>query len=320
AEAALAYKIEGDKKYLDAAKKYLEAATSYDVWGYAYNKPNVDLAAGHLLYGMGWGYDLLYHDLTEAERARYRDKLSKQARLLFDYYKPKPGRTYSYSQNHVFIPMAGLGVAADALYDEVADAPEWAKLARAIYDRVLATYSQDGYYYEGFEYWIFSTPWLVHYLDAHAHATGEDLYDRPGFRLTHKYVAHSLLPDGKYVFDFGDIYEGNLTRAGKGDEYPRTHPNGHFNTNYNLLYRLAQRFHNPEAQGVPAWLKNFKQVNAEDYWSLIWYDSSLKPIPIQQQSTSYHFRDHDVFFWRSDWTTNATAFAFKCGPSEGHHT
>src|SRR5499433_1565056 len=112
AEAALAYKIEGDRKYLDAAKKYLEAAVSYDIWGYAYNKPNVDLAAGHLLYGMGWGYDLLYHDLSEAERARYRAKLIKQAGLMFDYFKPKPGRTFAYSQNHTFIPIAGLGVAA----------------------------------------------------------------------------------------------------------------------------------------------------------------------------------------------------------------
>ena len=40
----------------------------------ANNKPNVDLAAGHLLYGLAWGYDLLYHDLTENERARYREK------------------------------------------------------------------------------------------------------------------------------------------------------------------------------------------------------------------------------------------------------
>ena len=31
AEAALAYKIEGDRKYLDAAKKYLEAAVSYEI-------------------------------------------------------------------------------------------------------------------------------------------------------------------------------------------------------------------------------------------------------------------------------------------------
>jgi len=320
AEAAFVYKIENDKKYLVAAKKFMDAAVSYDIWGYANNKPNVDLAAGHLLYGLGWGYDLLYNDLTEQERTRYRDKLIKQSRLLFDFFKPKSGKTYAYSQNHTFIPIAGLGIAAYALYGETPEAAEWAGLARAIFDRVLDTYSQDGYYYEGFEYWIFSTPWLVHYLDAHAHATGEDLYDRPGFREMYKYVAHSMLPNGNYVFDFGDIFEGPLTRAGKGDEYPRTHPDGHFNTNYNLLYRLAQRFKSGEAQGVASWLKAFKQVNAEDYWSLIWYEPAVKELPIDRQPTSHHFRDHDVVLWRSDWTTNATAFAFKCGPSEGHHT
>jgi hypothetical protein len=320
AEAAFAYKIEGDQKYLDAARKYMDAAVSYDIWGYASNKPNVDLAAGHLLYGLGWGYDLLYHDLSEAERSRYREKLIKQARLLADYFKPKPGRTFAYSQNHTFIPLAGLGVAAYALYDETPEAPAWASLTRAIYDRVLETYSQDGYYYEGFEYWIFSTPWLVHYLDAHAHATGGDLYERPGFRLMHQYVAHSMLPSGKYVFDFGDIFEGPLTRAGKGEEYPRTHPQGHFNTNYNLLYRLAQRFQSGEAQGVAEWLKRFDQVNAEDFWSLVWYDAKLKPVPIERQSAWHYFPDHDVFYWRSDWSKEATAFAFKCGPPEGHHT
>jgi len=319
AEAAFIYKIEGDKKYLDAARKYMDAAVSYDIWGYASNKPNVDLAAGHLLYGLGWGYDLLYHDLSDQERTRYREKLIKQARLMADYFKPKSGKTYSYSQNHTFIPIAGLGVAAYALYDETPEAPQWASLARAIFDRTLATYSTDGYYYEGFEYWIFSTPWLVHYMDAHAHATGEDLYDRSGFRLMHEYVAHSMLPSGDYVFDFGDIFEGPLTRAHKGDEYPRTHPQGHFNTNYNLLYRMAQRFQSGEAQGVAEWLKSFGQVNAEDFWSLIWYDAKLKPVPIAQQERWHYFPDHDVVYWRSDWTKNATAFAFKCGPPEGHH-
>jgi len=320
AEAAFIYKIEGDQKYLDAARKYMDAAVSYDIWGYPNNKPNVDLAAGHLLYGLGWGYDLLYNDLTVAERTRYREKLIKQARLMAEYFKPKSGKTFAYSQNHTFIPIAGLGVTAYALYDETPEAPAWASLSRAIFDRVLATYSQDGYYYEGFEYWIFSTPWLVHYLDAHAHATGEDLYDRPGFRLMHEYVAHSMLPTGNYVFDFGDIFEGPLTRAGKGEEYPRTHPQGRFHTNYNLLYRMAQRFQSGEAQGVAAWLKSFNQVNAENFWSLVWYDASLKPMPIERQQAWHYFPDHDVVYWRSDWSKNATAFAFKCGPPEGHHT
>ncbi|HET6863528.1 MAG TPA: DUF4962 domain-containing protein, partial [Pyrinomonadaceae bacterium] len=320
AEAAFVYKVERDPKYLAAAKKFMDAAVSYDIWGYANNKPNVDLAAGHLLYGLGWGYDMLYNDLTEAERVRYRDKLIKQARIMAEYFKPKSGRTYAYSQNHTFIPIAGLGVAAYALYGETPEAAGWASLARAIFDRVLATYSQDGYYYEGFEYWIFSTPWLVHYLDAHLHSTGEDLYDQPGFRAMPQYVAHSMLPSGGYVFDFGDIFEGPLTRAGEGDEYSRTHPGGRFNTNYNLLYRLAQRFNSGETQGIAAWLKGFNQVNAEDYWSLVWYEPNVKAVPIEKQPASYYFKDHDVVYWRSSWSKDATAVAFKCGPSEGHHT
>ena len=94
----------------------------------------------------------------------------------------------------------------------------------------------------------------------------------------------------------------------------------HFNTNYNLLYRLAQRFQSGEAQGVAAWLKGFGHVNAEDFWSLIWYDAKIKPVPIERQQAWHYFPDHDVFYWRSDWSKRATAFAFKCGPPEGHHT
>ncbi len=320
AEAALAYKIEGDPKYLLAAKREMDAAVSYDVWGYTYSKPNVDLAAGHLLYGLGWGYDLLYHDLTEVERTAYRNKLIRHANLLADFYKPRKGRSYSYSQNHVFIPMAGLAVAAYALYDEAPDAPQWAALSRAIYDRVLATYSQDGYYYEGFEYWIFSTPWIVHFLDAHAHATGEDLWNEPGLREMHKYVAHSLLPDGQYVFDFGDIFEGNLTRAGEGAEYRRSHPGGRFHTNYNVLYRIASRFRDGEAQGIAEWMHQSNHINFEDYMTLLWYDPEVKAVPIEQQPTYHYFKDHGVVFWRGGWTKKATAFAFKSGPPEGHAT
>jgi hypothetical protein len=320
AEAAFAYKIEGDRKYLDAAKKYMDAAVSFDIWGYANNKPDVDLAAGHLLYGMGWGYDLLYHDLTQAERTKYQDKLVRQAHLMFDYFKPKSGKTYAYSQNHTFIPISGLAVTAYALYDEVPEAPQWAALSRAIFDRVLATYSTDGFYYEGFEYWIFSTPWLIHYLDAQAHATGEDLYEQPGLSQMYQYVAHAMLPGGDNVFDFGDVYSGPQTRAKKGEDYERTHPGGHYSSNYNLLYRMAGRFHNGEAQGVAKWLKSLGQVNAEEFWSLIWYDAKLAAAPITTQQRWHYFPDHEVVYWRSDWSPRATAFAFKCGPPEGHHT
>lgn len=319
AEAAFVYKITGERKYLDAAKKYMDAAVGYDVWGYYYNKPNVDLAAGHLLYGMGWAYDLLYDDLTVEERAKYREKLIKQARLLADFFKPKSGKTYAYSQNHTFIPISGLAVTAYALWDETPEAKDWSALSRAIFDRVLATYSPDGYYYEGMEYWIFSTPWLVHYMDAHLHATGENLYETaPGFRLSHKYVAHSTLPGAEFNFDFGDIYAGPITRARKGDDYERERINGKFRTNYNILYNLAARYRDGEAKGVADWLRASGQVNAEEIWTFIWFDENQKSISIERQKLWHYFPDHGVAYWRSSWQSDATAFAFKAGPPEGH--
>jgi len=319
AEAAFIYKITGEKKYLEAAKKYMDAAVSYDVWGYSYNKPNVDLAAGHLLYGMGWAYDLLYDDLTASERTKYREKLIKQARLLHDFFKPKNGKTYAYSQNHTFIPISGLAVTAYALMDETQEAKEWAATSRAIFDRVLATYSQDGYYYEGMEYWIFSMPWMAHYMDAHHHATGENLYETtPGFKSAHKYVAHATLPGGEFNFDFGDIYAGNVTRSRKGDDYERERVGGKFRTNYNILYNLATRYQNSEAQGVADWLKSKGQVNAEEIWTFIWYNPQVESTTIERQTRWHYFSDHDVAYWRSSWKDDATAFAFKSGAPEGH--
>lgn len=319
AEAAFVYKVTGDKKYLDAAMKYIDAGISYDTWGYTYNKPNVDLAAGHLLYGMGWGYDLLYHDLTPAQRTKIKDKLVKQAKLLHDFFRIKNGKTYAYSQNHTFIPISGLAVTAYALMDEVPEAKEWAATSRAIFDRVLATLGEDGYFYESMEYWIFSMPWIIHYMDAHAQSTGEDLYKGlAGLENTHKFIAHITLPGGEFNFDYGDIYAGPITRARKGNDYERERINGKFRTNYNILYNLATRFGSGEAQGVADWVKSKGQVNAEEYWTFIWYNPKIKPVSIEDQPKYHWFKDHGVVFWRSSWADDATAWSYKAGPPEGH--
>lgn len=318
AEAAFAYKMDSDPKILAAAKQYMDAALSYKVWGYSWSKPNVDLAAGHLLYAMGVAYDLLYNDLSPADRDRYRAAIAEHGHLLYEYFAPKPGRVWSYSQNHTFIPIAGLAVAAYAVDGEVPEAKQWAALSRAIFDRVLATYSKDGYYFEGFEYWVFATPWIVHYLDAQLHSTGEDLFNQPGLKQMHLYVANSITPGGQMMFDFGDVFEGSVTRAKKGEDYERSHPGGPFETNYNLLYDLAAHFHDPQIQGVANYLHSLGQTNQEEWWTLAWRNDSLTPAPISSIPTYHWFRDHDVAYWRSSWNADATAVAFKCGPAEGH--
>jgi sugar phosphate permease len=322
-EISLAYAVEQKPEYLAAARRWLLAAIGYEPWGYTFNKPNVDLAAGHLLYAIGWAYDLLYHDLTDAERVRIRASLERHARLVADYFSPNGStkrKRFAFTQNHDFIPTAGLGIAALALMGESADAPKWAALARAHQHRAGSLLSPDGYYYEGMEYWIFSSPWLVHFLDAWEHTTGESLWEQGPFKNWKYYVAHAMLPDGQNVFDFGDVWEGPLTRAGKGEEYDRVFPggNGKLQSNCNVLYRVARRLNDPETQAVAMRLASFGHSNLEEYWSLIWYDPSLEAAPMTALPTFHHFEDSGVVFWRSNWDASATAFAVKDGPPEGH--
>ena len=280
AAVSLAAAVEQQPQYVAAAKKYVLAAIDYEPWGYTFDKPNIDLAAGHLLYSIGWAYDLLYDQFTPAERARIRTSLERHAGLLYDAFAPKPGKTFAFTQNHNFIPTAGLAVTALALMGESADAPKWAALARAHHHRAGQLLSPDGNFYEGMEYRIFSATWLVRFLDAWEHCTGENLWDRGQFKNWKYYVAHVMLPDGQTVFDFGDIWQGPLTRAKQGDDYAREYPTGTLKSNYNVLYRVAARFKDPETKAVAERMKGFGHTNQEEWWTLIWRDDALKPAAI----------------------------------------
>ena len=318
AQGSVVYAIEKKPEYLEATKRWVLAAIDYEPWGYTYYKPNVDLAAGHLLYAIGWSYDLLYHDLTVEERERIRRSLERHADLVHDFFAPAPKKRFNFTQNHNFIPTSGLAVTALALMGESTNAPKWAALARAHHQRVGELLSPDGYYYEGFEYWIFSAPWLVHFLDAWEHATGENLWNRDVFRNWKLYLAHSLLPNGHDVADFGDIWEGPLTRAKTGKEYGRVYPGGTLQSNYNILYGVASRFRDPEAQAVADRFRRFGHSNLEEYWSLLWRDPSLASAPIAGLPLFHHFKDSGVVFRRTSWNDDATVFVFKAGPPEGH--
>lgn len=315
---SFAYAIERNPAYLKAAKLWVLTAIEYEPWGYTSSKPNTDLAAGHLLYAIGWAYDLLYQEFTPAERGRIRASLERHAELVYDAFAPKPGRRLNFTQNHDFIPTAGLAVAALALMGESPGAAKWAVLARAHHHRAGQLLSPDGYYYEGIEYWIFSAPWLVHFLDAWEHSTGESLWDRAQFRNWKYYLAHAILPDGQTVFDFGDIWQGPVTRAKQGEDYEREYPTGSLKSNFNVLYRVAARFQDAQAQAVAARYAAFGHTNQEEWWTLLWRDASLAPAPMSALPLTRHFEDCGVVYYRTSWGADATAVALKAGPPEGH--
>ena len=319
AGVSLAWAVERRPHLLAAAKKWTLAAVDYEPWGYTYSKPNIDLAAGHLLYAIGWAYDLLFDELTPEERGRIRASLERHASLVYAHFTPSPERArFEFTQNHNFIPTAGLAVAALALMGESRDAERWAAAAYAHHHRANQLLSPDGYYFEGIEYWIFSAPWLVHFADAWEHATGESVWELGPYRNWKLYVAHVLAPNGQDAFDFGDVWEGPLTRERKGEEIGRLYPGGTLQSNANLLWRVAARLRDPETQAVADRCRDLGHTSLEEHWTLLWRDASLAPAPIASLPLRHRFEDSGVVFFRTSWEKDALAFAFKAGPPEGH--
>lgn len=311
---SFAYLIEGDKKYLDQAKRLTMAACDMPIWGYKTNKPNVDLPPAHLLYAVAFVYDTLFDKLTSAEKRIIKEKLIKQSRLMYDYFKYKEKKRYTYTQNHTWIPMAGLAIAAYALMDETEEAKDWARLSRAVFDRTMLAFGTDGYFYESFHYFGFAFRWMIRYFDAHLHSTGENLYlpMKDKFSAMKYFAMHSILPDRENVFDFADIGDGALNRNGT---FKREKLYGE----YDILYRFASVYQDSQAQTVADFIRTETNLGTrEPMWAFINHDANLQPAPLSKIPTKVHFIDNDTVFGRTDWTKNATAFAFRSSPPEGH--
>ncbi len=314
AQTSFAYQIERDEKYAEAAKKWTLAACAMPIWGYTYNKPNVDLPPAHLLYAVAFAYDILFDKLTAGEKEIIKNKLIKQARLMYDYFKYKPNKKYTYSQNHTWIPLAGLAIAAYALEDETDEAKDWARLSRAVFDRTMLTFAADGYFYESFHYFGFAFRWMIRYFDAHLQATGENLYEpmKSKFAQMKYFAMHSILPDRENVFDFADVGDGALNR---NNISKREKLYGE----YDILYRFAGIYKDAKAQRIADFIRTETKLNTrEPMWAFINHDANLKPAPLAEIPTEVYFSDNGTVFWRSDWSRNATAFAFRCAPPEGH--
>lgn len=314
-QVSFAYTIDGDEKYLNLAKKLALAACEMPLWGYKTNKPNVDLPPAHLLYAVAFAYDVLFDKLTKSEKEIIKNKLIKQGRLMYDYFKYKQGKKYTYSQNHTWIPMVGLAIAAYVLIDETDETKDWAKLSRAVFDRTMLTFGTDGYFYESFHYFGFAFRWMIRYFDAHKQVTGENLYlpMKPKFEQMKYFAMHSILPDRENVFDFADVGDGALNR---NNVSKREKLYGE----YDILYRFAGIYQDSKAQTIADFIRTETNLETrEPMWAFINHDANLKSALISEIPTQVYFNDNGTVFWRSDWSKNATAFAFRCAPPEGHH-
>ena len=204
---SFAWRLTGQRVYLDRLQRELLAVASFADWNPAHFLDVAEMTAG-----LAIAYDWLHADLAPDVRAAVRqaivDKGIAQARHGHKTFKS----THNWGQ----VCIGGMVLGALAVAD---DEPELAAdlLAAARRDATiaLAAYRPDGVYPEGPSYWVFGTNYQVLLIAALRRALGTDwgLTAAPGLLASAEFYAQSIGPSGKY-FNFADGSEaGGLPAA-----------------------------------------------------------------------------------------------------------
>ncbi|MFI2104226.1 hypothetical protein ACH436_13100 [Isoptericola sp. NPDC019693] len=310
ANLALAYRLTGQRHYLEEAWRWISAAVSLDHWGRAH-LPDHDLDAGWILHGLSLAYSWLGDDLGPERREALRAKLALQGERLHDFAVESEGGWWSSSwwQNHHWICHTGLATAGYAL-----GVPAWTERAKAAMGTVVDVLPADGSDMEGVVYWRYGVPWLATYLDLLQDAEGLDWWDRCRFLArTFFYRLHQAAPGYEEIVDHGDCHD---RRSGHSV----------------ALYRiLASRYGIGEAQWLADtvaerffWREAYESgvkpgVLPEAWAELLWYDASVAPVdPATTVAGQAAFEDLGLLTHRTSWDADATLVSFKSSPGGGH--
>ncbi len=303
--ASMAYFINGKKEYRDQCIKWMKAHCVVDIWGTGWGE-NVDIPANWYLYYISLSYDILYDDISEADRKIIVKGLSDHAKAIYDVWKKKTTKI-RYDQNHTYVPIISLATAALVLMEEEPQAVEWLAYSHAMMKKCRQVLSDDGYYYEGTAYWEYAFHWHVRYADLISRATGEAAHDLPMFKKNYLFPIHLSLPGAPYRWDMGDSGWGKGRRTSKA-RFGRQ----------SMLYRMADLHNNAEAQGVSNYLRDQGGDFDDPGMYLYWYNPNIKSTPISKFSKHHHFEDYGVITWRSSWGKDASVYMFKAGPPNGY--
>lgn|GEM_PF-1847584 len=317
---ALLHRVTRKPSYLQAARRFLPAIlemrdTSVVIEA---GRSNGDLMIGHWLLGVSLYHDWLHDQLSSDEAQGVRTAITAQARAVYHHFNTRHSG-WSYEQNHVFIPAAGLGVAGFALSGTEAEADDWISCATTFMRRSGDALCADGLFYEGVSYFNYAFHWHVIFAAVQRRLTGKDWFGGQPFVGVEDFVLHHTLPGGDFAFDFADW---GPRKGQPGYEKPwHSVP-----TRWSVWSLLGlRRFRGPN----PTLNASLRQLLGRDYslqrvgiFHLLWSCEDLlaSPAKVETPAPAYHhFTDHDVLVWRENWSDkNATALWLKCGPPEGH--
>ena len=200
---ALAYRIYGERKYLDAANEALLWVCNYPDWD-----PSHYLDTAEMATAVAIAYDWLYDTLPASTKELVKKCLYERAivRVLREYEKGGSGSWAKRETNWNVVCNTGMVIAALGIAE---DYPEETAVildnAAKYMPNCLKHFAPDGVCYEGPAYWQYTASYLALYLKTVAdNDNGKgDIAQLPGLERTALYQKRTLTPSGR-LFNFGN--------------------------------------------------------------------------------------------------------------------
>jgi hypothetical protein len=287
ATLAVAWKLEGDRRYAVQAERELLGAARFADWN-----PRHYLDTAEMTAATAMGYDWFYDVLPAKSRAKIRDAIvNKGLRTSLCFYRHGNGPT-ARTNNWGIVTNAGLAMGAIAVADtnpRIAAAVLGGALKRV--RPAMARYGSDGTYPEGLGYWRYSTEHAVKLLSTLRSSFGREFNVAPaGFAKTGNHPLQAIGPTGKAA-NFGN------TRESLGSA-----PH---------LFWLARRYNRP----VDAWLARQQLGNAASPLHLLWYALGEQDPASAGMSRSWLSPKLNSVFLRSAWNEPAAGYVAVKGGS-----
>ena len=183
---AYAYRITGEKRYLDFAEEELVQVCSFTDWNESHF-----LDVGEMAISVSLGYDWLYDHLSDETKEVVVKALNEKA---FEPALARKKEPWFYSAMNNWNQVCNGGLVAAA----IAVCEKYPQQAQTIIEKAVRTnaepmkhmYSPDGNYVEGYGYWQYGTLYEVLMLKMLEQSFGTDfgLSEIPGFMNTGDFI------------------------------------------------------------------------------------------------------------------------------------
>ena len=302
---ALAYRLYGERKYLDAANEALLWVCNYPDWD-----PPHYLDTAEMATAVAIAYDWLYDALPTSTKDLVKKCLYERAivRVLREYEKGSLGSWAKRETNWNVVCNTGMVLAALGI------AEDYPKEAAVILDNAakympncLKHFAPDGVCYEGPAYWGYTTSYLTLYLKAVAdNDNGKGgIAQLPGLERTALYQKRTLTPSGR-LFNFGN--------AGADAQ------------NSPAFFLFSRMYNQPE---VAEWYREKLKLTMQDnlllhqlfFLSLPWFDNaSPKKVEKIPALEIYHNTINDIIVFNGNRNKKGSLFLIAKGgePRQAH--